>query len=602
MRGNLATVFKEKHCYTCHSTEAMGVCVYCGVATYCDAQCAQVGWSDHGHAATCGSYSRLVSAVTMASSSTPLGWPTYLESDEKRDGFDRFVRERSPALGIYDVIESPPVYKINLLLENIWITLTEDMQRKWARKAEERGYGAAIDAFTDERKSFIIKDITEERSYPNDTLLKQIWRNLIKSERQYFVGGVQNPEASIPESTGEREHKRRRLAIDVVNNYLTDHRDGLPTEMIMAIINHLSLEDIADTASVDKRLNAVVWQLLYMIDIAPIINSKLASNALFEALSNALSIDRVDFKKRYMAAGHMLSNAMATVVIGDMTDADADASDPPSTRLFLITDAPNGKPLFEGRTLSKFPAPIHKLKSMYVGRNIDKFDVRYISHIAWYEDMIPDNTEGEKRLIAGRKAIAGGLKRYTKWHEGRNISFLLYNEMGHDFAKYYGYPYWSNGIIFKPSNDTVRTSSLAPSYTIMDKATRTRRFGWDKTAANRTTAVLHKALEAFFFDMFMHRNTTMTLTTVYVQSVGPDYDGDDDAEQGTLDDYQEDDEIPDGKRVVRKTMVSLLTGTHEVDAGVISALEMEKFHRILYPYSKWDDSWREVSLYSMDRI
>jgi hypothetical protein len=569
MRGNLATVFKEKHCYTCHSTEAMGVCAHCGVATYCDAQCAQVGWSDHGHSVTCASYSRLISTVLTASLSAPLSWPAHLESSEERDGFSRFARERSPALKMLAVETALPLYNIDLLLEHTWITLTENMQLKWTRKAKQRGHGTAIDAFTDERKPFMIKDIMDKRSYPNDTLLKQIWRNLIKSERQYFIGGVQKRETpdtkSEEEEEEEREHKRRRLAIDVVSNFLTDHRDGLPTEMIMAIINHLSPKDIVTTALVDKRLNAIVWELLYMIDIVPIMNNTPESKALFTLIST----ENASFKDRYMASGYMLSKAMANVMIGDMNDENAADDNVPSMRFFLIDDGPGSSPLFEGRTVPKFIMSRSEIEEVYE-EYVEQFDVSRADQPGWYDDVIPHDIAGEKRLKAVRELMITSLKATNELHIKLYVSFLLSQKLGPIFSTYYGHPYWSNGIcLFSHGKFSYAYSIPGSPFEVVTTAMSNRRFGWNGKSVSRTTNVLKRAIQTFFFDLFMHGHTTMTLTTLYAPSIDPESMDEEswfeNADYYVPDDYDNDDDInlTTRKKYARQTTVSFLTGANE---------------------------------------
>jgi hypothetical protein len=580
MRGALATVFEKKHCYTCHSTEAMGVCAHCGVATYCDAQCAQAGWSDYGHAVTCASYSRLISSVLVASLVAPLGWPAHLESNEERDGFARFVLERGPIFMIKNAEKVPSLYKVELLLDSTWAMLTNDMQSKWARKAKQRGHGTAIDTFIDERKPFMIKDIEQNISYGNDTLLKQIWRNLLPSERQYFMRDVQKREVLVPESDDERAHKRRRLAIDTVINYMTGHENGLPTEMIMAVINHLSPEDIMATASVDKHLNEIVWELLYMIDIVPMINSTPESKALFktlvaietgsnitstsesEAPPQILSVKNTNFKRLYFAFGLTLAKAMATAIIGDMTDENAGDDSAPSTRFFVISNGFHGEHFFEGRTVPKFIRSLSDIKD---------FDLRRAYEIKWNDSIMSPDLIGAKLVEARCESMVKKLKETHGWEHRRNIALLLSKQLDDTlFKQYYGHPYWNNGIrLMRYNNNRAKYLDFRRYMVVMD-ALHARRFGWDETDVNRTTAALQKALETFCFDLFISRCPDMTLTIHYAEDV---HNNDD------LKNTWRDDDSMVSKRVERSTMISLTTGASEVEAEYINHTEIRRLQR-----------------------
>lgn len=171
-------------CYTCKSRDVTGACAKCRHATYCNAACADVGFTEHRHDLTCAHYAAI---------SAPFGFPAHLAEGEELNGFRDFEADRG---GFVANANGPPFPKERLaeLLDIIWKSGLTDAQRaKWDKKAETRNsepdrkvvLKSGRDAFDEERPKYVTPDF--RYTYPNDTLLKQIWRNLIKAERTEYI-------------------------------------------------------------------------------------------------------------------------------------------------------------------------------------------------------------------------------------------------------------------------------------------------------------------------------------------------------------------------------------------------------------------------------
>lgn len=604
MRGGLATPFKNTHCYTCHSKKARGVCGHCGVATYCNHECAKEGWVKHGHDATCGSYSRLVSAVAVASSA-PLGWPAHLETDTERAGFDLFVRGRAASLGVPNPETAPPVANAQLLLQYIWKTLTDSMKNEWGNKAARARNDNVLGFFNLERSSFINRDLAERRFYTDDTLLKQIWRNLVTSERQTFIRMTGNAtpvpeknkrkERSSPESDSEAAvqqenaaNKRMRLALDMISNYMSSHKEGLPTELIMAIINNLPSRDVAATARSDKRLNQVAWQHLYMLDIVAAAKYKpesaaLISDMLEQAKKRALAAGmttEADYKWLYMSVATRVSSGLAKVLIGDLATTSAE-SDPTPTRYFIVSDAATGAHLFEGRTMPRLPVPEGDEMNSYEDA-VEQYNVHHADDLDWYDDYIEEGLSETERIEAGKVYMGKALRVDLQWNAARYVMRVLQNYLSDDMiARYYGKPYWQNGIMLREYNFAVYKPGMVGPYRDLCKAMRDRRFGWDPKAVARSAEGMRAAAEAFFFEMFMQGTTLVTLSTATLtRRPGPTSDrrrayGDEESESESDDD--EDDDQPTRIPIGEHTVTSLLTGASPMSTGPIDAAVKGKF-------------------------
>lgn len=615
MRGGLATPFKHTHCYTCHSKNAKGLCGHCGVATYCNHDCAKEGWVKHGHAATCGSYSRLVSAVVMASSA-PLGWPAHLETDAERAGFDLFVRERGPSLGVPNPDAVPPMGKAQLLLMQIWKTLTDSMKNEWGKKAARAQNDNVTGFFNLERAPFINRDLAERRFYPDDTLLKQIWRNLVKSERQTFIRmtgdatpvsahDTKRKERSSPEpdsAEADANYKRLRLSVDMISNYMFSHEEGLPTELIMAIINNLPSRDVAATAGSDKRLNQVVWQHLYMLDIAaPAKYNPAASEPLLGALvqearrratADKLTTD-ADYKWLYMAVATRVSEGLAKAIIGDLAVVHPHV-DPTPTRYFILWNAATGKPLFEGRTMPT----MHRFPGAWNYEDtIDQYNVRHADDLDWYNDYIEEGLSETERVEAGKIYMGKALRADLPWNTARHVMRVLQQDyLSEDQIKrYYGKAYWRNGIILREHNGTVYKPGMVGPYSDLAKAMRDRRFGWDPTDVARLAEEMRRAFEVFFFEMFMQGTTLVSLSTATLQlprsKPERNSDGESDNESGDeSDDDDDDDDHPKRGPIGEHTVTSLLTGAVPKSTGAIDEYIKERFEPLLSLDTQgWDD-------------
>lgn len=155
-------------CFTCGSPHVTGMCATCRFATYCDAACAEHDVVEQRHDLACAYYA----ALPVSDS---LGYPAHLDSARKLNAFAKFTRARGTNV---DGAEGPPLPdgRFDDLLDVMWDSaLTAAQRAGWER-----------DAFDDAHIPIINKDF--KHTYPNDTLMKQIWRNFTGDERAVYMG------------------------------------------------------------------------------------------------------------------------------------------------------------------------------------------------------------------------------------------------------------------------------------------------------------------------------------------------------------------------------------------------------------------------------
>lgn len=344
-------------CFEC-GKPARGACAICRVATYCGEMCAAKALQRGRHRAACNAYVRMFSPpparAPVEATFTALGWPSFLDAEKDRTAFEQFVRARSPFLPppyAQSANAMEPVQRrgdIPLVLDLMWACLTPDQKLAWQVKANLSGTTDARAAFDGHTHGTVAADLLSVRSkrYPNDTLMKQVWRNMEREVREFYgatnefpplpssgPGRSRPPEKKKKEEKEEEERdepppKKRRMAppvapevVDAVVAYMQN--DRVPREVAMAIINNLPGRDVLAAGIASKNLMDIVHELLFLRDFVPHARYTAGGEALVRAAraegkrrAAAAASDRVH-TETYYAAVDMLAAYFTEGAVGE---------------------------------------------------------------------------------------------------------------------------------------------------------------------------------------------------------------------------------------------------------------------------------------------
>ena len=583
--NGVCIIVPEMHCFACGSMNAKQTCSRCHTATYCNAKCASKGWRENGHNVTCRHYAALANTPAPDPVETVdfdhFGWPAHLENDEEISGYELFAKECADAVpNLRTAAKEPATKNADDLVALSWMALTADQQLDWTKKAQQRQIGTAVFAFTTERLPFVIKDIEDKRSvYPNDSLMKQIWRNLYKKARTYYEMRAARAGAEVKttarkgkrgaaESLDAADDKRakrqkttassqtRTVAPEIVQEVTGAFTRGdIPIEMAMAIVNNLPRESVLMTAGTNRFLHDTAWRILYKRDLESLVSQTPAGQREIASVFAMFKREHpeasdVDYAWIYEKLVASFATKMADALIGNLNDDNATNGTLPERRFFAVTGGINGSQWFNGAVVQRYDT---LAASMGARAEEDYYASRY--DIRNWVLLDKKSIEGLPKRAIGKEFTEVELRPFKKQQIVKNMrrELSLLFQMWcvgllkglHDrdeFMKFYGEPYFRNGIVFSDLayHGALASIVLPPLLSVLER----NRFGYGTdTGKVATISTVRDAFVDFFKEYLMRGFADIQLylltepipgDTSAFSTEEPDefYDGDNDKNDG----------------------------------------------------------------------
>lgn len=373
-------------CLTCNSCEVTGVCATCKVATYCSAECADRGISEHRRDNTCARYAAL---LALDATAAPFGYPAYLERTSEVMGFGRFTSARESSI---DGAEGAPlpIESIADLMDQIWSQgLTAAQRLAWGEAAKKSGLSSGRAAFDADRRAVIEEDF--EHTYPNDTRAKQIWRCLAATDRVVYVKTARGEETDS--GPVAKTARTSRTFQSVADKFVSD---GVVTRELVSLISEgaPALSVIRMTAPTTPARDAT-WELLFMRDFEEPASETPSGRALLESVRAKLP--QGTYVQQYREAFDRLVDEMASEIKGALVKT----TNLMKRMLFYIADPKKRLVICHGATFDRSSGASEDTAELFNVRHADDLDIdddngRHMD----YED---DPAAAEKQLVKSLK-------------------------------------------------------------------------------------------------------------------------------------------------------------------------------------------------------
>jgi hypothetical protein len=276
-------------CDTCLVQPARFQCTGCSTALYCSPACQTVDYATHGHRFYCqhlgntSAHARVLRHVYDWC--VALGWPTHLADPDDIAGYALFRETVRQNPDLFARLETTRAYTSVVaephLRQLVWACLTRSQQERWRAKriaTDDATNDRA--AFDRERQPVLEHDIRDTATHSDpakDSLLRQVWRNLISEERGVYVDKARHRakkrkhDLPSPDTPASKKARVEHVPLTrVEQERIEAHLRGLSTlrgkaarAVFHALVDDMSYETMLSLMSITRDWHdrgAVLWQ------------------------------------------------------------------------------------------------------------------------------------------------------------------------------------------------------------------------------------------------------------------------------------------------------------------------------------------------------